>query len=63
MRFQLAQWQEFNPKAATSSFFAGLRTVSSDASAKSEPAGKEPAKALRDLLAMQTGSRCNSIIE
>jgi acyl transferase domain-containing protein/acyl carrier protein len=63
MRFQLAQWQEFNPKAATSNFFAELRTVSSDASAKSGPAGKEPSKALRDLLATQTGSRRNSIIE
>jgi NAD(P)-dependent dehydrogenase (short-subunit alcohol dehydrogenase family)/acyl carrier protein len=63
MRFQLAQWQEFNPKAATSNFFAELRTVSSDAPAKSGPAEKQPSKALRDLLAMQTGSRRNSIIE
>jgi acyl carrier protein len=63
MRFQFAQWQEFNPRAATSSFFAEMRTVSSDASTESEPAGKEPFKALRDLLAMQSGSRRNSIIE
>jgi acyl transferase domain-containing protein/acyl carrier protein len=63
MRFQFAQWQEFNPRAATSSFFAEMRTVSSDASTESEPAGKEPFKALRDLLAMQTGSHRNSVIE
>jgi len=63
MRFQLAQWQEFNPKAATSNFFAELRTVSGDAPPKSGPAEKRPPKALRDLLAMQAGSRRNSIIE
>ncbi|MCU1242343.1 MAG: polyketide synthase [Candidatus Acidoferrum typicum] len=63
MRFQLAHWQEFNPKAATSNFFAELRTVSSDAPAKSGPAGKEPSKSLRDLLATETSSRRNSIIE
>jgi acyl transferase domain-containing protein len=63
MRFQLAQWQEFNPKAATSNLFAELRTVSSDAPAKSGADGKQPSKALRDLLATQAGSRRTSIIE
>jgi len=63
MRFQLAQWQEFNPKATTSNFFAELRAISSDAPAKSAPAGKQPSKNLRDLLARETGSRRNSIIE
>jgi acyl transferase domain-containing protein/acyl carrier protein len=63
MRFQLAQWQKFNPQAATSNFFAELRTVSSDAPAKSGPAGKQSSKALLDLLATETGSRRNSIIE
>ena len=63
MRFQLAKWQEFHPKAATSNFLADLRTLSSDAPAKSAPDGKQLSKGLRDLLAMLTGSRRNSIIE
>jgi acyl transferase domain-containing protein/acyl carrier protein len=63
MRFHLAQWQEFNPKAATSNFFAELRPVSSDAPAKAAPAGKQSSNALRDLLARETGSRRSSIIE
>jgi acyl carrier protein len=63
MRFELAQWQEFNPKAATSNFFAELRAVSIDVAAKSVPPGEQSSKALRDLLAMETGSRRNSIIE
>jgi acyl carrier protein len=63
MRFELAQWQEFNPKAATSNFFAELRAVSIDVAAKSVPPGEQSSNALRDLLAMETGSRRNSIIE
>jgi myxalamid-type polyketide synthase MxaE and MxaD len=62
MRFQLARWQEFNSRAATSNFFAELRTVSTDAPTKSEPIGKQSPKTLRDLLATQTGSR-RAIIE
>jgi acyl transferase domain-containing protein len=63
MSFQLAQWQEFNLRAATSNFFADLRTASSDAPAKSAPDGIEPGKALRESLAMQTDRGRYAIIE
>jgi myxalamid-type polyketide synthase MxaD len=63
MRFQVAQWQEFNPRAATSNFFADLRAVPRDAPSESDSPGKQPSKALRDLLAMQSGSQRNSVVE
>jgi acyl carrier protein len=63
MKFQLAEWQEFNPKAATSNLFAELRTVAGDTTAKAEPAGKQSSKSLRHLLAVETGSRRISIVE